>query len=76
MPEIRVPKFGMSAVDVEIIEVLVVVGDRVEPGTPVVEAASDKVDLTIESESAGTVAEILCVSGETKAMGEVLIRLD
>jgi pyruvate dehydrogenase E2 component (dihydrolipoamide acetyltransferase) len=73
--EVRVPKFGMSAVEVEITEILVAVGDRVESGTALIEAASDKVDVTIEAEHGGTVDSILCEVGGTYAMGEVLLVL-
>lgn len=73
--EVRVPKFGMSATEVEIIEILVGVGDVVEVGTPVVEAASDKVDFSIEAEHRGIVESVRCEIGGTYAMGEVLLVL-
>ncbi len=76
MPEIRVPKFGMSAVEAEILEILVKVGDRVEPGTPVVEAASDKVDFTIEAEEAGIISEIRCAVGEAHPMGSAIMAIE
>lgn len=73
MGEIRIPKFGMSAVDAEILEILVAPGDTVGVGQAVVEAASDKVDFTIESEIAGTVSEVLVSAGDVCAMGAVII---
>jgi pyruvate/2-oxoglutarate dehydrogenase complex dihydrolipoamide acyltransferase (E2) component len=73
---IRVPKVGMSALDVEIVEVLVSPGDRVEAGQPVVEAASDKVDFTIEAEVAGTVRAVLVAAGDERPMGAVIVELD
>lgn len=76
MSEIRVPKFGMSAVEVEVLKVLVRAGDRVEVGTTVVEAASDKVDFGIESEVAGLVTEVLVQPGQTCPMGAVIARID
>ncbi len=76
MKEVRVPKFGMSAVDVEILEVLVQPGDRVEVGTPVIEAGSDKVDFEIESEVAGIIVEVLVEPGQTCAMGAIVARVD
>ena len=75
MGEIRVPKFGMSAVDAEIVEIFVAPGDKVQAGQAVVEAASDKVDFTIESEIAGTVDEVLVSVGDVCAMGAVIITL-
>lgn len=75
MHEIRAPKFGMSATEVEVLDILVTVGQSVTPDTPVVEAASDKVDFMIEAEATGTVTEILCAVGDNVEMGAVLIRL-
>ncbi len=76
MSDVRIPKFGMSAVDVEILEVLVQPGDRVEVGTAVIEAASDKVDFEIESEVAGVVTEMLVEPGQTCPMGAIVARID
>lgn len=66
----------MSALDVEIVEVLVVPGDRVEAGQAVVEAASDKVDFSIETELAGTVRAVRVVAGDEVRMGTVIVELD
>lgn len=74
--EVRVPKFGMSAVDVEILQILVQPGDRVAHGTPVIEAASDKVDFEIEAEVEGVVTEVFVVVGQVCAMGDVVARVD
>ncbi len=73
--EIRIPKFGMSAVDAEILELLVAVGDRVDTGQPVAEAASDKVDFVIQSEQEGVVAEVLVAAGDVCSMGTVIMTL-
>ena len=75
MPEIRMPKFGMSAVDAEITDILVSPGDAVAVGQTVVEAGSDKVDFTVESEVAGTVSEVLVAVGDDCPMGAVMIVL-
>jgi len=74
--EVRVPKVGMSAVEVEILDVLVAVGDRVEAGTAVVEAASDKVDFTIEADEGGTVVELFVTAGQNVSMGDLVARLE
>jgi len=67
---------GMSATEVEILEVHVQVGDRVQVGDPVVDAGADKVDFTIEAEVAGTVAEVLADAGDVLEVGSVLVRLE
>lgn len=73
--EVRMPKFGMSAVDAEILELLVQPGDAVTTGQPVAEAASDKVDFTIESEHDGVVDRIDVSVGDVCAMGAVIMTL-
>jgi pyruvate/2-oxoglutarate dehydrogenase complex dihydrolipoamide acyltransferase (E2) component len=62
-------------VDAEILEILVAPGDQVRAGQPVVEAGSDKVDFTIESETAGTVEQVLVSVGDVCPMGSVIITL-
>jgi len=76
VPEIRVPKFGMSGLEVEILELLVAPGDVVAVGQPVAEAASDKVDFTVESEVAGTVRQVVAGVGDMCEMGSVLMVLE
>lgn len=75
MSEIRVPKFGMSGLEVEILELLVQIGDTVAAGQPVADAASDKVDFTIDSETGGTVTSIAAAAGDMCEMGSVLMVL-
>jgi pyruvate/2-oxoglutarate dehydrogenase complex dihydrolipoamide acyltransferase (E2) component len=75
MDEIRVPKFGMSAVEAEILEIFVSVGDDVRQGQPVAEAASDKVDFVIESDQDGVVDGVHVSVGDTCPMGSVIITL-
>lgn len=69
------PKFGMSAVDAEILQVFVNPGDAVGVGQQVVEAASDKVDFTVESDYDGIVAEVRVSVGDVCAMGAVIVTL-
>jgi pyruvate/2-oxoglutarate dehydrogenase complex dihydrolipoamide acyltransferase (E2) component len=66
----------MSAVEVEILDVLVQPGQQVEAGTPIAEAASDKVDFTIESDQSGVVTEVVVTAGQTCAMGSVIARIE
>lgn len=76
MTDVRVPKVGMSTVEVDIVKVLVATGQRVGPGDPMFEASADKVDFSIEAGSAGTVVEVLAVEGQVCTVGEVVARLD
>jgi pyruvate/2-oxoglutarate dehydrogenase complex dihydrolipoamide acyltransferase (E2) component len=75
MIEVRVPKVGMSTVEVEVDQVLVTPGQRVEPGTVIASVAADKVDFEVESEVAGVVEEILVSEGTVTEVGMVIARI-
>lgn len=74
--EVVVPKMGMSSTDVDILNWLVTVGAEITPGTPLVEVESEKAIVTIESEVAGTIAEILAAEGSVADVGAVICRVD
>ena len=76
MIEIPIPKMGMSTVEVDVIEVMIEPGIRVEVGDPIVEVESEKVTVLIESEHAGTVLEVLLQEGETYEVGDIICRLE
>ena len=70
MWEIRVPKLGMAATEADVARWHVAVGDRVEPGAPLVEVESEKTSFVIESEVAGVVREIRIPAGQTVEVGD------
>ena len=72
MWEIRTPKLGMAATEADVARWHVAVGDRVEPGAPLVEVESEKTSFLIESEVAGVVREIRIPAGQTVEVGTVL----
>lgn len=76
MQEIRFPKFGMSTVEVEVVDVHVVIGERVEVGSPVVDVETDKLLTTVESEIGGTVTEIRVEIGGEYEVGDVVCLVD
>lgn len=76
MTEIHIPKMGMSAVEVDIIAVFVKPGDRIEVGQPLVEVESEKSTFVVESETTGTVAEVLVSEGDLREVGDVVIIVD
>ena len=76
MIDVHIPKFGMSTVEVDITEVLIKPGDRVEPGSPLITIESEKAASTIESEHSGTVAEVLVDVDDVREVGYVFCRLD
>ena len=72
MQEIRFPKFGMSTVEVEVVDLHVVLGGRVDVGSPVVDVETDKLLTTVESEIRGIVTEIRVEIGGEYQVGDVV----
>lgn len=75
MIEVRVPKVGMSTVEVEIDQVLVVPGQRVEPASVIAAVAADKVDFEVEAGVAGVIDEVLVGEGSVAEVGQVIARI-
>ncbi|MDA8311267.1 MAG: hypothetical protein M0Z46_11790 [Actinomycetota bacterium] len=75
MIEVRVPKVGMSTLEVEIGEVRVAVGQRLSANSVVCTALADKVDFDVEAGAVGTVVEILVASGDVVPVSGVVARL-
>ena len=76
MIDVHIPKMGMSTVEVDIVEVMIEPGIRVEVGDPVLEVETEKVTTVIESEIAGTVVEVLVEEGGTYEVGDVFCRIE
>jgi pyruvate/2-oxoglutarate dehydrogenase complex dihydrolipoamide acyltransferase (E2) component len=74
--DVQIPKMGMSTVEVDIVAVHVAAGDRVEPGTIVVEVQSEKANFEIEAGTAGVVQEVLVQEGDEAKVGDVVVRLE
>ena len=75
MHEIRIPKLGMDTTEAEIKAWLVKIGDRVAPGTPLLEVETEKTDVVIEAQVAGVVREIRATPGSIVAIGSEVIGL-
>lgn len=73
--EIRIPKVGMSTVEVEISEVMIDVGDRVSEGQVIMCLAADKVDIDLQSDFAGEIEEILVEEGQEVNVGDIVARI-
>jgi 2-oxoglutarate dehydrogenase E2 component (dihydrolipoamide succinyltransferase) len=76
MIDVHIPKMGMSTVEVEILAVMVAVGDRVASGDSVVEVEGDKATFEVEAGADGVVAEILVAAGQECEVGDVVARID
>lgn len=75
MTDVHIPKMGMSTVEVEILTVMVAVGDRVGAGDSVVEVEGDKATFEVEAGVDGIVAEVLVSEGQECEVGDVVVRI-
>ena len=74
LTEVRVPDIGDFS-DVPVIEVLVEVGDRVRPETPLVTLESDKATMDVPAPVEGVVREIAVAVGDNVSEGSILLRM-
>jgi pyruvate dehydrogenase E2 component (dihydrolipoamide acetyltransferase) len=72
---ISVPDLGDFR-DVEVIEVLVAPGDRVELETPLITLETDKATMDIPATAAGTVLELQVKKGARVSMGDAVLVLE
>ncbi len=73
--EVKVPDIGDFDA-VEIIEVLVSVGDEVTENQDIITLESDKAAMEIPSSAAGKVAELLVSVGDKVKEGDVILKLE
>ncbi len=76
MTDVHIPKMGMSTVEVDILEVLVTVGQQVAEGETLFEIEGEKAAFEVEAPVAGVVAEVLVRTGDVRNVGDVAIRLE
>lgn len=72
--EIRVPDIGDFDA-VEVIEVLVAVGDEVKEEQPLITLESDKATMEVPATAAGRVAEVRVTEGDKVGEGDVIVVL-
>ncbi|CEG56935.1 dihydrolipoyllysine-residue acetyltransferase [Legionella fallonii] len=70
--EIKVPDIG-GATQVDVIEVLIKVGDEISIDTPLITLESDKASMEIPSPQAGKVSKILVKVGDKVSEGDVIL---
>ena len=76
MRDVRIPKLGMSTVEVDVLHVLVRPGQRVAAGDVLVEIESEKANYEIEADVGGTVTDVLVQEGDVKEVGDVVARIE
>jgi pyruvate dehydrogenase E2 component (dihydrolipoamide acetyltransferase) len=72
---IKVPDIGTNA-KVDVIEILVKVGDKIEIDTPLVTLESDKASMEIPSSESGIVKSIQVKIGDKVEIGDVILHLE
>ena len=73
--DVNVPDIG-DFDGVDVVEVLVNVGDSVEPEMPIVTLESDKASMEIPSPGAGVVKEVCVQAGDKVSEGSLLLRME
>ncbi|HEY9380584.1 MAG TPA: FAD-dependent oxidoreductase, partial [Burkholderiales bacterium] len=73
--EIKVPALG-DFKEVDVIEVLVKPGDRIEPEASLIVLETDKATMDIPAPQAGVVKEVVVKAGDKVAEGSVILLLD
>lgn len=74
--EVRMPDFGGDAREATIVAWHKQPGDRVDAGELLVEVMTDKVNVEVEAQATGVLAEIVHAADETVATGAVIARID
>ena len=73
---IVMPKYGQTMTEGEIIQWKKKEGDFIQVGDILLEIASDKTNLEVESEYAGVLSEILVKEGATVPCGTVIATIE
>ena len=74
--EIKVPDLGEGIESGDVLEVFVSEGEIIEKDQSVVELETDKATLSVPSSAAGKVTKVSVQSGETVAVGAVLVEVE
>jgi pyruvate dehydrogenase E2 component (dihydrolipoamide acetyltransferase) len=75
MADIVMPRLSDSMEEGTVLQWLKAVGDEVAVGDELVEVETDKANMAYESDTAGTLTEILVQEGETVAIGTPIARI-
>src|SRR5262245_49197303 len=75
MPQITVPDLG-DFHDVEIIDVLVKPGDKIDVDTPLLTLETEKATMDVPSSGAGTVKSIAVKKGDRVSKGSVILEVE
>lgn len=74
--DILLPSLGESVTECLLVHWLKEVGELVERNEPIAEMSTDKVNVEIAADDAGTLTEILVPAGQTVTVGTVIARIE
>lgn len=74
--EITIPNLGENVTSGDVLEVLVAEGDTIKKDQGLVELETDKATVIVPSTASGVVSKIHCKSGDTVAVGTVIVSLE
>jgi pyruvate dehydrogenase E2 component (dihydrolipoamide acetyltransferase) len=73
--DVTMPRLSDSMEEGTILKWLVSEGDEVERGQELVEIETDKANMTYESDTGGTLVEVMASEGDTLPIGEVIAKI-
>ena len=74
--EFKLPAVAEGIESVDIAEILVAEGDRIEAGAVICEVETDKSVAEVDCPHSGTIAKILVAPGQSVSVGEPLVLLE
>lgn len=74
--EIKVPDFAEGAKSIKLRQWLVQIGDDVKEGEVVAEAATDKINVEIESPAGGKIVSLLAEEGDKVEVGQTIAEIE
>ena len=76
MYKFKVPKLGQSDSEMEILEIMVEEGKKIQVGDPVLEIETEKASTILESEISGTIKDVFFKNGDFVNVGEVIFTVE
>src|ERR687891_1522159 len=73
--DVTMPRLSDSMEEGTVLKWLVDEGGEVKRGEPLVEIETDKANMTFESDTDGTLIDVVAQEGDTLAIGEVIARI-
>ncbi len=73
---LRIPELGEDVETVDVIAVLVTVGNALETGQAVIEVETEKASVEVPTDTAGTVLALHVKAGDSLSTGDPILTLD